>query len=176
MAAKLPTAPGVGRPARGFTSNQAQKWVLAAAIVIAMTYTFRKLIEPGMTAAPAKGSTAHKLAGAGSPPPPLGQWAVAYGAGFTFLALMTVAAPELAASLAMLATAGSLLTNGTSIVADLAGLEGKTNSASVNAAANAFRQTPSAIGQAATAGVTSQAGGAAIAGAGAATGIGQAIG
>lgn len=170
----LPTSPGVGRPARGFTSQKAQTWVLAAAIVIAVTYTFRRLIEPGMTTAPAKGTTAHKLAGAGSPPPPLGQWAVAYGAGFTFLALMTVAAPELAASLAMLATAGTLLTNGTSIVADLAGLEGSSSSfPKTNAAGAAIQTETQAAGVTAAAAATTQAAGAAAAGTGAVAGINE---
>jgi hypothetical protein len=117
------------RPTQGFSSEHAQQWVLASAILLAVTYTFRRLIEPSVSAAPAKGSKASALLGAGSPPPPLGQWAVSFGAAFTILALMTLAAPELAASLALMAATGSLLTNGISVVADLDGLEGNKTAA-----------------------------------------------
>lgn len=116
------TAPSA-RPAQGFTSARAQRWILASAIVIALTYSLRRIVEPA-TEAPARGGKASRLAGAGSPPPSLSHWAVAYGAGFAMLALVAMAAPELAASLAALTVTGTLLANGTSIVADIAGLEG----------------------------------------------------
>lgn len=117
------SAPTAGRPAQGFSPQKAQQWVLVAAVVTGIVYTFRRIIEPSVTTAPKKGTKAAALAGAGSPPPALGQWAIAYGAGFLFLSLMAVAAPELAGSLAMLELAGTLLTNGTSILADITGLE-----------------------------------------------------
>jgi hypothetical protein len=118
----LPRSPAP-RPASGFTPARAQSWILAAAVVIAVIYGVRRLVEPSLSSAPAKGGTAATLAGAGSPPPTLAHWLVAYGAGFGMLALLALAAPELAGSLALLAAAGSLLTNGTSLVADITGLE-----------------------------------------------------
>lgn len=169
----LPTSPSVGRPAQGFTTQRAQRWVLGAAILIAVTYAFRRIVEPSVTTSPARGGTAKKIAGAGSPPPPLGQWAVAYGAGFLLLSVMSLGAPEVAASLAALTVAGSFLTNGTTIVADIAGLEGAhapSKSSGVGAtAANALTSQAAAVGSAAA---LSPAGNA-LAGQGVVTGIGQ---
>lgn len=122
MAASTPTP----RPAKGFGTARAQKWVLTAALVTAIIYGFRRALEPSVQQAPARGGTAAKLTGAGSPPPALGHWAVAYGAGFMMLSMLAIAAPEAAGSVAMLIVAGSLLTNGTAIVADIGNLE-KTN-------------------------------------------------
>jgi hypothetical protein len=170
----LPSSPSVGRPAHGFTTGRAQKWVLTAAILVAVMYAFRRIVEPSVTTAPARGGTAAKITGAGSPPPALGQWAVSYGVGFLLLSVIALGAPELAASVAMLMVAGSFLTNGTSLIADISGLEGKTpNSPAVNAAAQAVTQTSPAIAQGAAAGETAETGGSTIAGQGAVTGIGQ---
>lgn len=119
----MATAP-TPRPTQGFSSARAQRWVMAAALIVGMTYALRRIVEPGMAAAPARGSTAHRVAGAGSPPPSLQRWAVAYGTGFTILALVALPAPEVAGSLAVLVVAGTLLANGTSITADLAHLQG----------------------------------------------------
>ncbi|HWD76348.1 MAG TPA: hypothetical protein VG371_14500 [Solirubrobacteraceae bacterium] len=120
----LATSPGVGRPAQGFTTGRAQRWVLTAAILTAVIYAFRRTVEPAASTAPAKGGKAAALLGAGSPPPPLGQWAVAYATGFVFLSLLTLGAPELAASLAGMMVVGGLLTNGNSIATDISQLEG----------------------------------------------------
>jgi hypothetical protein len=112
------------RPAKGFGTARAQKWVLAAAILTAIIYGFRRALEPSVQQAPARGGTASKLAGAGSPPPSLGHWAVAYGAGFILLSFVSLGAPEVAASIAMLMVAGTMITNGTAIVTDIQTLEG----------------------------------------------------
>jgi hypothetical protein len=120
--ANLPTAPAP-RPAQTFTTARAQQWVLASAIVVAVVYVFRSLVEPAMTTAPAKGSKVSAILGAGSPPPALGTWAISYGAGFIFLAVISLAAPELAATLALMTATGSLLANGQSVASDLANLE-----------------------------------------------------
>jgi len=129
----LPSSPGVGRPAQGFTSARAQRWVLTAAILTAVIYTFRRIVEPSVLTAPPRGGTTAKLTGSGSPPPSLGHWAVAYGTGFVLLSVLTLGAPEVAASLAMLMVAGSALTNGSSLVADVTGLEGKSTTKTVKA-------------------------------------------
>lgn len=125
----MAAAPTIGRPARGLSTERANKWVLASAVITGMIYAFRRLIEPSVSSAPAKGGKGAQLLGAGSPPPALGQWVVAYGVGHIMLAVLALGAPEVAASLAMLVIAGELLTNGLSVVADIAGLEGKTPSA-----------------------------------------------
>lgn len=121
--------PTVGRPGRGFTTGRAERWILAAALITAVTYAFRRLVEPSLSSAPERGGQGSRMAGAGSPPPALAQWAIAYSAGFLMLSVIALGAPELAASLAMLALAGNLLANGTSLVADLTNLESGTASA-----------------------------------------------
>lgn len=115
-------SPTVGRPAQGFTSQRAQRWVLAAALLSAMIYGFRRIIEPVSGNTTSSGTAAQKLAGTGTPPT-LSHWAIAYGAGFLMLSVISLGAPELAASLAMLMVVGELLSNGTTIVADITGLE-----------------------------------------------------
>ena len=122
--APLPRAPGP-RPAQGFSSFRAQRWVMGAALVLAMTYAFRRLVENSVTSAPASGGKVASLLGTGKPPPPLGQWAIAYGAGFLMLSVLAMGAPEVAASLAMMVVVGSTLANGTTVVADIRQLEGK---------------------------------------------------
>lgn len=114
-----PAAP-TARPAYGFSTAKAQRWILGSAIVVAMVYMLRRFTEDDP---PARGSTAARLAGHGSPPPQLAHWTIAYATGFMFLALIALPAPELAASLAMLTVTGTLLTNGTAIAADLAELQ-----------------------------------------------------
>jgi hypothetical protein len=141
MAAQAP-AP---RPAQAFSSARAQRWVMAAAIVVAMTYTLRRIVEPAMTTAPARGTQAARLAGHGSPPPSLQRWAVAYGGGFMMLALVAFPAPEVAASLAMLLVVGTLLTNGTAIAADLNTLGGATPGSAPSTTADAA-PFPAAVG------------------------------
>lgn len=121
-------SPAVGRSAQGFSTDRAQKWILAAALITGIVYAFRAVIEPSVSSSPAKGSS---LLG-GSPPPPVGKWAVAYGAGFLMLSILALGAPEVAGSFAMLEIAGVLLTNGTSVIADLSGLEGKPAAAGVS--------------------------------------------
>lgn len=128
------TAPTTGRPAKGFTAQRAQQWVLAAAVITAVVYTFRRISEGAVSTAPAKGGKVSALLGTGSPPPPLGQWAIAYGAGFTLLALVSVAAPELAGSLAMLELVGCVLGNGNALAGDLSKLEGNAKAKTTPAA------------------------------------------
>lgn len=116
------TAPSP-RPAQGFSTERAQKWVLVSALLTAVIYGFRRTIEPAQTSStPAKNKLA-ALAGSGSPPA-LGQWLVSYAVAFGFLAVIALGAPEFAASLAGVVVLGNLLNNGTTIVADLAGIGG----------------------------------------------------
>ena len=105
-----------------FPSSRAEKWVLAAALITALAYGFRRLIEPSVSSAPAQGGQVAQLLGTGSPPPPAGKWAIAYGVGFIALALMAELAPELAAALAGMEITGVVLGNANGIVTDLASL------------------------------------------------------
>lgn len=119
-----PAAPAV-RPAQGLSSARAQRWVLAAAIVVGMTYALRRFVEPAMIDAPTRGGPKARIAGPGTPPPALAHWAVAYGAGFTLLALLALPAPELAGALAILVVTGTLLGNGGALATDLRYLQGE---------------------------------------------------
>lgn len=109
------------RPAQGFTSSRAQTWVLGSALITALIYGFRRTVE-GISNTPQKGKVA-SLLGSGAPAP-LAQWAVAYGTAYLMLAVLALGAPELAASLAMMAVVGNVINNGISITTDIAGLEG----------------------------------------------------
>lgn len=121
-----PAAP-TPRPARGFTTSRAQRWILTSAILTAVIYAFRRLVEPTTGAAsPAKGGALARLAGAGTPPASVEHWAVGYSAAYLMLAILALVAPEAAASLAAITVLGNLLTNGTTIAADITGLEGST--------------------------------------------------
>lgn len=110
------------RPAQGFSTHRANEWIIVTAIVTALAYTFRRLVSPTQ-AATGGGHTAARLVGAG-PPPPLEQWAVAYTGAFFGLALLAVAAPEVAATLALMMAVGELIANGTAIASELQGLQG----------------------------------------------------
>ncbi|HET9721121.1 MAG TPA: hypothetical protein VFP55_13655 [Solirubrobacteraceae bacterium] len=143
--------PAVSRPARGFTTSRAQRWVLTAGLLTLIIYTFRRIVEPTTSAAP-RGGSAARLAGHGSPPPSLEHWAVSYGAAFLGLSILAMATPELAASIAALAVAGNLLSNGSAITSDITRLQGAStpvraatpalgspNAAQVNQATGAAR-------------------------------------
>lgn len=127
----MSAAPTV-RPAQGFGTAKAQRWILASALIVGMTYMLRRFVEPTVTDAPARGGKAQRLAGHGSPPPSLAHWSTAYAAGFMFLALLALPAPELAASIAVLATTGTLLSNGLAIAADLGNLQGTTSAETID--------------------------------------------
>lgn len=129
MSPSVPNAPA--GPARGFTTAKAESWVLASAMIVGAVYGFRRIIEPSVTTAPARGGKAAALLGAGSPPAALGQWAVAYSTSYIFLSIGAIIAPELAAALAMLIVGASLLSNGISVSTDLTTLEGGKKTAAV---------------------------------------------
>jgi hypothetical protein len=135
---KSTPTPNVGRPAQGFTTGRAQKWILTSAIITGVIYMFRRLVYEGGTVKQA--ATAARVAGHGNPPPPLSQWATAWIGGYLLLAVLAVGAPEIAGSFAILALAGDLLTNGIGIVADLAQLEGKGIGTPISPAAAATKQ------------------------------------
>lgn len=137
-------APSAGRPAQGFGTARAQKWVLTAAILSAVMYGFRRIIEGANGNTTSKGTATQKLIGTGTPPT-LSHWAVAYGAGFMLLSFLSLGAPEVAASIAMLMVLGEVLTNGTTITADIAGLEG--NSATAITAPQPTSTTPATAQQ-----------------------------
>lgn len=119
---KTPAAPAP-RPGQGLGTGKAQGYILVCAVITAVIYTFRRLVEPTTGTSSTSSSKLAQLAGAGAPPS-LEQWIVSYGTAFFMLAVLALAAPELAVSLALMGTIGNLLTNGTTIAADISGLEG----------------------------------------------------
>jgi hypothetical protein len=82
--------------ASGMTTSRAQSWV----------------------ASPVK-----QLLGVGTPPS-LERWTISYGVAFFMLSVLCLGAPELAASLAMIAVVGNVLANGQTIARDINTLEG----------------------------------------------------
>lgn len=123
---------GIVAPRRqgSFGRFRAQRWVLASAVITALIYAFRKAVEPaGAQTTPAKKhSGLATLAGAGQPPS-LEQWAVSYGVAFTMLAMLALALPEIAATIAAMMVAGNLLTNGMAIASDIGNLQGTSGKA-----------------------------------------------
>lgn len=154
--------------APGYSTARAQQIILAAALITAVVYAFRRAIEPAVSAAPARGGKAHALAGLGSPPPALGVWAFAYGTGFLMLSVLSLGAPELAGGLAALVIAGELLTNGQAIAADVAQAEQTAGAAT--SAAQAFGSAANVAGIGAASGANTAVGGVAAAGRGAGAG------
>lgn len=145
------------RPAKGFTGPRAQKWVLTSALVTALIYTVRHLVEGDTSPAPAS-NAARQFLGQGSPPS-FGQWAIAYGTAFLGLSLLAVAAPEVAASLAMFTLVVTFLESGGQLANDLKALEGGTagsGAAGVTGTTSAAGAAggPVTSGTAGTAGVT----------------------
>lgn len=103
--------------------------MLTAAILTAIIYAFRRAVEPTTNPTSSVASSkAAGLVGAGAPPS-LGRWATSYAAAFLMLSILALGAPELAASLAMMAVVGNLLTNGITIATDLTRLEGADSQA-----------------------------------------------
>jgi len=119
----VPAAPAP-RPAQGFSTGRAQQWILISALLTATIYVFRRIVEPTTGTSGASSNKLAQLAGAGAPPS-VEHWAISFGAAFLGLAVIALAAPELAASLAVTVVLGNVLTNGTTIAADLGGLEGQ---------------------------------------------------
>lgn len=131
------------RPAQGFTSSRAQSWVLGSAMITALIYGFRRTVE-GATPSTVQKGKVNSLLGSGTPAP-LNQWLIAYGAAYLMLAVLALGAPELAASLAMMAVIGNVITNGLTITGDLAALEAGGTPAQQSAAANAAGKAAPAI-------------------------------
>lgn len=111
------------RPARGFSSERAQRWVLIAAILTAVIYGFRRIVEPTTGTGQPAPNTIAKLAGIGAPPT-VAQWAVSFSVAFLMLSALAMAAPEAAATLAGVMVVSNLLANGGQIARDITGVEG----------------------------------------------------
>lgn len=141
-------APTAGRPAQGFTTAKAQSWVLVSAVLTAVIYAFRKMVEPSTPPSKKTGKLA-SLVGAGQTPT-TENWVISYGAAFMILSIVALGAPELAASLAIMALAGNLLTNGITLASDLTNLEGTVTPTSTNEATigAATQQTATGAGAA----------------------------
>lgn len=139
MAVKAPTttaaASAIASTARGggpFTPGSARKWVLTSALVTGLIYLVRHLVEGETSPAPAT-NAARQFLGQGSPPS-LRQWFVAYATSYFGLALLAVAAPEIAASLAIFVLVVTLVESGGQFAGDLKGLESGSFNANANAA------------------------------------------
>lgn len=134
-----------------FSTSRANKWVLTSALLTAIVYLVRHLVEGETSPAPAT-NTARQFLGQGSPPS-FGQWAIAYGTGYTMLALLATAEPELAAGLAMFGLAVVFLESGGQLATDLQGLEHGTVGPG-NAAVQGVTGAVSAAGAAGGVGVS----------------------
>jgi hypothetical protein len=86
--------------------STAERWVVISAVVTAGVYLYR-VLGGGPTA---KASNPRQLI-SGKPPPPLGQFATAWGVVYLVIALMAEAAPGLGGGFAILVMTGDLLAN-----------------------------------------------------------------
>jgi len=121
--------------------SAAERWVTISALTVAGVYAYRRLTEtPGQPPV-----TAKELAGVGELPP-LGAWATAWGFTFLVVAVIATAAPELGAAFAILIATGDLMTNASSILADVGQQEKNTgaSAADVNVATGATATAPHA--------------------------------
>jgi len=109
------------RPTKGFTSARAEKWVMTSALITAVVYLVRHLVEGQSSPEPAT-SAARAFLGQGSPPN-VGQWLIAYATGFLLLAILAALAPELAAGSAMLIVFATFIESGGQLAADLKSIE-----------------------------------------------------
>jgi hypothetical protein len=134
------------RPTKGFSSARAQKWVLAAAILEMLIYTFRHLIEGDTSSAPASSSQARAFLGQGKPPN-FGQWIIAYGVAFTFLGVLTLGAPEVAGALAMFMLVATFLESGGQLATDLSQIEHGVGGATASSSTAAVGETGAQITQ-----------------------------
>ena len=152
------------RPAKGFTSARAEKWVLASSLITAIVYVVRHLVEGESSPEPAT-SAARAFLGQGSPPS-IGQWLIAYATGFLGLSILAALAPEVAASAAMFVVFATFIESGGQLATDLKNLESGTagggtpanyvspaaqaavNTSQANLAAtmNSFAPSPQSIG------------------------------
>jgi len=114
-------APTTRPPGKGFTTPRAERWVMAAALITAAVYTVRRLVEGETSPAPAT-SAAREFLGQGSPPN-FAQWIIAWGTGFTGLALLALALPELAGALATFVVLATFLESGSQLATDIGLLE-----------------------------------------------------
>lgn len=108
-------------PAAGFTSQKAEKWILTSALMTALIYGFRRLVE-GDTSPKPSTNAAREFLGQGAPPD-FAQWLIAWGTGYGLLALFALALPELAAAFAMLTLLVTLLESGSQLATDLQTIE-----------------------------------------------------
>lgn len=109
-----------------FSPAKSEKWVLTSAVITGLVYLVRRLVE-GETAGttPAPKSAARAFLGQGTPPS-FGQWIIAYTTSYFFLALLTVAVPEVAASLAIFVLVATFLESGGQLASDLQQIESGT--------------------------------------------------
>lgn len=148
------------------SEQTAERWVTISAFIVAAVYGYRRITEA--TAPPV---TLKKLAGIGELPP-LGSFATAWGLMFLIIAIMTEAAPGLGGGFAILVATSDLLTNSSSVFADVSKQEqaGTSAAATSQTATQAGQQANVKAGAASTPPV--QSGASSVAG-GVATGVGS---
>jgi len=139
--------------------STAERWVTISALVVVAVYAYRRLTEA--TSSPV---TLKKLVGIGNPVP-LGSFATAWGFTFLAVAIMAEASPGLGGGFAILIATGDLLTNASSVLADVTAHESP-----IQQAANAPGQAAAAVGHGAAQSAAGTVSGARHAGASAAAG------
>jgi len=112
--------------------STAERWVTISALIVIAVYGYRRITEPA--AAPV---TAKKLIGVGQPAP-LGAFATAWGFTFLVVSIMAEASPGLGGAFAILIATSDLLTNTSSVLADVTKQEqgARQQSASTTATGN----------------------------------------
>jgi hypothetical protein len=117
----------------------AERWVTISALIVALTYGYRRITEA--TSSPV---TLKKLVGVGDPVP-LGAFATAWGFTFLTVAIIAEAAPGLGGAFAILIATGDLLTNSSSVLADVTAQEGKGAKVAGKAAATTAGQATAGV-------------------------------
>ena len=107
----------------GMSTGKAQGWIIVSAIVTGGMYFLRRMVETADIGTSTSKSKIEAVLGSGAPPA-LETWLLAYGITYFGLAIMAMAAPELAAAFAILVLAVNGINNGVTVAADIGGLEG----------------------------------------------------
>lgn len=111
--------------------DQAERWVVISALVVAGVYAYRRLTET-----PADTTSLKSVLGIGAPPK-AGAFVTAWGFTFLGVSVLATASPPLGGAFAILIMAASFLTNGPAILGDVQ----KQQTTGLSAAAAAAQQS-----------------------------------
>jgi hypothetical protein len=109
------------------TESQAQTAVTGSALVVALIFAYRKLVEP---AASASGSSTRTAA------PNTGHFVIGFGFTYLTLAILAQAAPQLGGMGAILVATADVITNGQAVLKDFSGQLGTVSKATGSNAAS----------------------------------------